>query len=91
MEFEVGMRVRVTNDFCNAIVGDEGVIIFVTDADCGIRFDRSSDGFHSCNLMCDPNHGHYVLKRYLEIIEDIQEIDWDDDATFDLERMIGVV
>lgn len=73
MEFKVGDRVVLTEDYGYAKEGMQGVIKRIGEVyggkNIGVEFDNAFDGAHSCNGCADPRRGQYIASEALKKIE----------------------
>lgn len=87
MKFQIGDRICMTDNYCSAVCGDEGEIIYMPEFDgdeYGVRFDVAKNGFHACGGRCDNNHGHWILDSYMKLVSSPIDIDFSADDIISL-------
>ena len=69
MKFKIGDRVVLTQDYCDAKAGMNGIIKGCDEYRCAVEFDNDFDGGHGCAGLTNPDRGHYIDPNVLKKIE----------------------
>lgn len=59
-EYKIGDRVKLIKDYDQALKGSVGTIIELKIGLVGIKFDKQSSRYHSCDGRCESDEGYYV-------------------------------
>ena len=70
MDFQIGDRVRLTDDCDAAREGMAGTLLEVDYSLNAVVFDVKFDGGHDCSGLCEDGYGQYVPLGFLEHIEE---------------------